>query len=56
MTSLTGLQSGNFTDIDVLYSIGLDGDTGEPNQVIKSDGTNSSWGDVIQLNLSLYIY
>jgi len=49
MTSLTGLQSGNFTDIDVLYSIGLDGDTGEPNQVIKSDGTNSSWGDVTGL-------
>ena len=46
MTSLTGLQSGNFTDIDVLYSIGLDGDTGQANQVIKSDGTNSSWGDV----------
>ena len=46
MTSLTGLQSGNFTDIDVLYSIGLDGDTGQNNQVIKSDGTNSSWGDV----------
>ena len=46
MSSLTGLQSGNFTDIDVLYSIGLNGDTGQNNQVIKSDGTNSSWGDV----------
>ena len=24
----------------------MDGDTGQANQVIKSDGTNSSWGDV----------
>ena len=46
MTRLTRLQSGNFTDIDVLYSISLDGDTGQNNQVIKSDGTNSSWEDV----------
>tara|TARA_R110001592_G_scaffold58809_4_gene178035 strand:- start:6331 stop:7779 length:1449 start_codon:yes stop_codon:yes gene_type:complete len=46
MSSLTGLQSGNFTDIDVVYSIGLNGDQGSNNQVIKSDGENSSWSDV----------
>lgn len=46
MTSISGLQSGNFTDIDVLYSIALNQDKGSNNQVIKSDGENSSWGDV----------
>ena len=46
MASLTGLQSGNFSDIDVLYSIALNGNNGQNNQVIKSDGENSSWGDV----------
>ena len=46
MASLTRLQSGNFSDIDVLYSIALNGNNGQNNQVIKSDGENSSWGDV----------
>ena len=45
MTSLSGLQSGDFTDIDVLYTINLNGDAGSNNQVIKSDGENSSWVD-----------
>ena len=46
MTSLSGLQSGDFTDIDVLYTINLNGDSGSNNQVIKSDGENSSWTDI----------
>ena len=45
MTSLSGLQSGDFTDIDVLYTININGDAGSNNQVIKSDGENSSWAD-----------
>ena len=46
MTSLSGLQSGDFTDIDVLYTINLNGDSGDNEQVITSDGTNSSWSDI----------
>jgi hypothetical protein len=43
MASITGLQSGNFTDIDVLYSISIDGDAGQNGQVLSSDGTNTLW-------------
>jgi len=43
MASITGLQSGNFTDIDVTYSIAIDGDVGQNGQVLSSDGTNTLW-------------
>ena len=43
MASITGLQSGNFTDIDVTYSIAIDGDVGQSGQVLSSDGTNTLW-------------
>jgi hypothetical protein len=43
MASITGLQSGNFTDIDVLYTISIDGDAGQNGQVLSSDGTNTLW-------------
>jgi len=46
--SLTGLNEGEFTDINVMYGIGLGAtaDTGKDGQVIKSDGTDASWGNV----------
>jgi len=43
MASITGLQSGNFTDIDVIYSISIDGDNGQTGQVLSSDGENTLW-------------
>lgn len=43
MASITGLKSGNFTDIDVIYSIAIDGDVGQNGQVLSSDGTNTLW-------------
>ena len=49
MTSLSGLVSEEFTDIDVLNTINLNGNAGTLNQVIKSDGVNSDWGDVSSL-------
>ena len=45
MASITGLQSGDFTDIDVIYSISIDGDSGSNGQVLSSDGTNTLWID-----------
>ena len=46
--SLTGLNEGDFTSINVLRSIGLGNRAGRGtnNQVIKSDGTNANWGDI----------
>tara|TARA_R110002167_G_scaffold40757_7_gene124994 strand:+ start:85 stop:1230 length:1146 start_codon:yes stop_codon:yes gene_type:complete len=43
MASITGLQSGEFTDIDVIYSISIDGDSGQNGQVLSSDGENTLW-------------
>lgn len=43
MASITGLQSGDFTDIDVLYTISINGDAGQTGQVLSSDGTNTLW-------------
>ena len=45
MASITGLQSGEFTDIDVVYSISIDGDAGSSGQVLSSDGQNTLWID-----------
>jgi len=46
MATLTGLQSGFFTDIDVVDSIAINGNVGTANQVLTSDGTNTSYQDV----------
>ena len=46
MSSLTGLSSGYFTDIDVVDTISLDGTAGATNQVITSDGFKSEWASV----------
>ena len=45
MATLTGLQSGFFTDIDVVDSIAINGNVGTANQVLTSDGTNTSYQD-----------
>jgi len=45
MASLSGLTSGDFTDIDVTYTINLNGSAGSDGQVISSDGTDSNWTD-----------
>jgi hypothetical protein len=45
MASLSGLQSGFFTDIDVVDSIAINGNVGTANQVLTSDGTNTSYQD-----------
>lgn len=45
MANLTGLQSGFFTDIDVVDSIAINGNVGTANQVLTSDGTNTSYQD-----------
>jgi hypothetical protein len=46
MTSLTGLITGEFTDIDVVDTIRINGDSGSNNQVLTSDGTFTSYQDV----------
>ena len=43
MATLSGLQSGFFTDIDVVDSIAINGDVGTANQVLTSDGTKTSY-------------
>ena len=43
MASITGLRSGFFTDIDVVDSISINGNVGLVNQVLTSDGTNTSY-------------
>tara|TARA_B110000285_G_scaffold223233_1_gene278455 strand:- start:1 stop:1236 length:1236 start_codon:yes stop_codon:yes gene_type:complete len=43
MANLSGLISGFFTDIDVVDSIAINGDTGTANQVLTSDGTKTSY-------------
>jgi len=45
MASLSGLQSGFFTDIDVVDSIAINGNVGTANQVLTSDGTNTNYQD-----------
>jgi hypothetical protein len=45
MATLSGLQSGFFTDIDVVDVITINGDAGTANQVLTSDGTNTSYQD-----------
>ena len=45
MATLSGLQSGFFTDIDVVDSIAINGNVGTANQVLTSDGTKTSYQD-----------
>ena len=55
MPSISGLQSGFFTDIDVRYDLALNGNVGTTNQVIVSGGStgDTNWGnahDIIPLS------
>tara|TARA_R110000772_G_scaffold4337_2_gene15244 strand:- start:149 stop:1333 length:1185 start_codon:yes stop_codon:yes gene_type:complete len=43
MASLSGLQSGYFTDIDVVDTIAINGNIGTLNQVLTSDGTKTTY-------------
>ena len=45
MASLTGLSSGDFTDVDILYTINIAGSAGSDGQVLSSDGTDTNWTD-----------
>tara|TARA_R110001592_G_scaffold73750_6_gene224748 strand:+ start:368 stop:1444 length:1077 start_codon:yes stop_codon:yes gene_type:complete len=55
MPSISGLQSGFFTDIDIRYDLALNGNVGATNQVIVSGGStgDTNWGhahDIIPLS------
>ena len=55
MPSISGLQSGFFTDIDVRYDLALNGSVGTTNQVVVSGGDtgDTNWGnahDIIPLS------
>tara|TARA_R110002096_G_scaffold572_8_gene3546 strand:+ start:176 stop:1534 length:1359 start_codon:yes stop_codon:yes gene_type:complete len=43
MANLSGLISGFFTDIDVVDTIAINGDIGQADQVLTSDGTKTSY-------------
>ena len=45
MASLSGLVSGFFTDIDVVDTININGNPGNNQQVLTSDGNLTSWAD-----------
>jgi len=44
--TLSGLQTGEFDEIDVLHSIKINTHPGVAGQVLTSDGTNTNWSDV----------
>ena len=43
MTSLSGLNDGDFTNIDVVYTISINGDSGSNNQVLTSNGDTTEY-------------
>ena len=51
--TLSGLQSGEFGDIDVFHTITINGEAGANNQVLTSDGDETSWKDVTIANNSV---
>ena len=51
--TLSGLQSGEFDDIDVFHTITINGEAGANNQVLTSDGDETSWKDVTIANNSV---
>ena len=44
--TLSGLQTGEFDEIDVLHSVKINSNPGEANQVLVSDGINTDWANV----------
>ena len=43
MTSLSGLNDGDFTNIDVVYTISINGNSGSNNQVLTSNGDTTEY-------------
>ena len=54
--SLSGLQTGEFDEIDVVHTITVNGNAGLPGQVLLSDGDETDWGPVTIAVLFLYIF
>ena len=46
MTSLSGLNDGDFTNIDVVYTISINGDAGSNNQVLTSNGDTTEYKSI----------
>ena len=46
MTSLSGLNDGDFTNIDVVYTISINGDQGSNNQVLTSNGDTTEYKSI----------
>ena len=44
--TLSGLQTGEFDEVDVLHTVYINGNPGGANQVLTSDGVNSNWNDI----------
>ena len=44
--TLSGLQTGEFDEIDVLHTVHINGNPGGAAQVLTSDGVNSDWNDI----------
>ena len=44
--TLSGLQTGEFDEVDILHSIQINSNPGGANQVLTSDGVNSNWNDI----------
>ena len=48
MPSISGLQSGYFTDVDIRYDLALNGTVGDTNQVVVSGGDtgDTNWAHI----------
>tara|TARA_R100000654_G_scaffold6346_2_gene16712 strand:- start:11483 stop:12790 length:1308 start_codon:yes stop_codon:yes gene_type:complete len=53
MTSLSGLNDGDFTNIDVVYTISINGDQGSNNQVLTSNGDTTEYKSITGSMISL---
>ena len=53
MTSLSGLNDGDFTNIDVVYTISINGDAGANNQVLTSNGDTTEYKTITGSMISL---
>jgi hypothetical protein len=53
MTSLSGLNDGDFTNIDVVYTISINGDQGSNNQVLTSNGDTTEYKTITGSMISL---
>ena len=44
--TLSGLQTGEFDEVDVLHTVHINGNPGGAAQVLTSDDVNSDWNDI----------